>query len=343
MPVRTSASSSELLRLQQSSDAMGSTFSVVLYGSDRRRMEEAANAAFDEVRRLDALLSSYRPESEWSLVNREAAHHPAAISAELCRLLSVCLEHSRLTDGAFDITVGPLQRAWGFFRGTGSVPPAEVLVEARRHVGYQFVQFDVEARAVRFDHPGVEIDPGGIGKGYAVDRMVEVLRKQGFDTALVAGSGSSLYGLGCPPSKSLEAASQPVARAFRPALAGLKTRPTSVVKPAVGWRTEIRDPEHPGKCVDEAALKNMSLSTSGTGEKCFWSEGIMYSHIIDPRTGWPLQSISQVSVVAPSALDGEVWAKACLLNGPQWTRENKPSGFRILFRTPDRAQQPIWL
>jgi thiamine biosynthesis lipoprotein len=327
MPVRTSASSSELLRLQQSSDAMGSTFSVLLYGYDRDRMEEAANAAFDEVRRLDALLSSYRPESEWSLVNREAAHHPVGISAELCRLLSVCLERSRLTDGAFDITVGPLKRAWGFFRGTGSVPTPEVLAAARRHVGYPFLQLDVKARTVRFDHPGVEIDPGGIGKGYAVDQMVATLRIHGFDTALVSGSVSSLYGLGCPPSKS-EPVSTPARR---------------VLKPVLGWRADIRDPEYPGKCIADVLLKDASLSTSGTAEKCFWSEGIMYSHVIDPRTGLPLQVTSQVSVVAPRALDGEVWAKACLLNGPQWAREKKPSEFRILFRAPDPAQRPIWL
>ena len=292
---------------------MGSTFSIVLYGRDRDRMEAAARAGFEEVRRLDGLLSNYRPEGEWSLVNRLAAQHPVAVSPELFRLLSVCLEQSRRTDGAFDITIGPLKRAWGFLRGTGSVPTAEEVARARRHVGYQFVQLDAAGHSVRFDHPGVEIDPGGIGKGYAVDRMVEILRQHGVDTALVAGSASSVYGLGAPPTE-LE-----------------------------GWRAEIRDSEHAGTFVAEVQLKDAALSTSGSGEKCFWSDGKMYSHIIDPRTGRPLQAITQVSAVTPRALDGEVWAKACLLNGPRWAAEHKPDGFRILFSGKDSAAQPAWL
>jgi len=292
---------------------MGSTFSIALYGRDRDRMETTVQAAFDEVRRLDGVLSNYRPESEWSLINRRAAYQPVAVSPELFRLLSACLEQSHRTEGAFDITVGPLKRAWGLHRGTGSVPTAGDLAAARRHVGRQYVQLDAEGQTVRLDHPGVELDPGGIGKGYGVDRMVEILRRHGFDTALVAGSRSSIYGLGTPP-------------------AGVR-----------GWRADIRDPEHPGTCVADVFLRDTSLSTSGTGEKCFWSDGSMYSHILDPRTGQPLQSIAQVSVAAPSALDGEVWAKACLLNGPRWAAENKPDAFRILFCGPDPAKRPTWL
>jgi FAD:protein FMN transferase len=301
------------LRLQQSRSAMGSTFSIVLYGHDPDQMEAAVDAAFDELRRLDELLSGYRPESEWSLVNREAALRPVALSRESFQLVSACLDYSRQTEGAFDITVGPLKRAWGFFRRTGNVPTAEALAAARAHVGYQFVHLDAGSLTVRFDHPGVEIDPGGIGKGYAVDRMVEVLRRHGSDTALVAGSASSLYGLGAPPE-----------------------RPH-------GWRADIRDPEHPGQRIARVCLKDTSLTTSGTGEQCFWSDGIMYSHIVDPRTGWPLQSVSQASVVTPTTLEGEIWAKACLLNGPRWAGEHKPDGIGVLFHGTDPTQQPAWL
>ena len=129
----------------------------------------------------------------------------------------------------------------------------------------------------------------------------------------MAGSASSLYGLGSPPEEPR------------------------------GWRADIRDPEHPKTRVTDTFLKDASLSTSGTAEKCFWTEGQMYSHIIDPRTGWPLQSMSQVSVVTPRALDGEVWAKACLLNGPRWAADNKPDEFRVLFYSTDPVQQPAWL
>lgn len=294
------ADSPGVLRLRKSCSAMGSAFSVVLYGCEPDRMEAAVDAAFIELRRLDRLFSTYRPESEWSLVNRLAAEQPVALSAESYRLLAACLEYSRQTEGAFDVTTGPLRRAWGFFRGTGSMPTPDELAAARRHVGCQFLQLNPEKQTIQFDHPGVEIDPGGIGKGYAVDRMVEVLQARGFDTALVTGSASSLYGLGSPPGEPR------------------------------GWRAEVRDPEHPGRPVADTFLKDLSLSTSGTAEKRFSSGARMYSHIIDPRTGWPLQSSSQVSVIAPSALDGEVWAKAYLLNGHAWMAAHKPEGIGVL-------------
>ena len=105
----------ELLRLEKSADAMGATYSIALYGYDRVQMEAAADAAFDEVRRLDELLSNYRPESQWSEVNRDAARQPVKISSELFQLLSACVAYSRESDGAFDITVGPLMKVWGFY------------------------------------------------------------------------------------------------------------------------------------------------------------------------------------------------------------------------------------
>jgi thiamine biosynthesis lipoprotein len=162
------------------------------------------------------------------------------------------------------------------------------------------VRLDASTQTVEFDPPGGEIDLGGIGKGYAVDRAAEILRRHGVDAALVAGSASSLYGLGAPPAEPR------------------------------GWRADIRDSERRGTRVAEVHLRDSSLTTSGTGEKCFWSGGTLYSHILDPRTGWPLQSTTQVSVVAPKAVDGEVWAKACLLNGPEWVARRKPDTVRVL-------------
>ena len=170
-----------------------------------------------------------------------------------------------------------------------------------------------QARQYRFDHSGVELDPGGVGKGYAVDRMVDILRRHGFDTALVAGSKSSIYGLGSPSVGER------------------------------GWRADICEPEHPGTCAAHVFLLDAALSTSGSGEQCHWSDGKMYSHIVDPRTGWPLQIVAQVSVVTSRALEGEVWAKACLLNGPRWAAEHKPDAFRILFCGEDLERPPTWL
>ena len=171
----------------------------MLYGDDRGRLEAAGRAALDEAHRLDRLLSNYQPSSEWSAVNREAARRPMPVSAELFDLLAACLDYSRRSEGAFDITVGPLMKVWGFYQGDGTLASASDVRAALRLVGSRHVQLDPAARTVRFDEAGVEIDPGGIGKGYAVDRMVEVLKRRGVEVALVSAGGSSIYGLGAPP------------------------------------------------------------------------------------------------------------------------------------------------
>jgi thiamine biosynthesis lipoprotein len=188
---RARAEGPELLRLEKTLDAMGSSFSIVLYGYDRVRMEAAVDAAMDEAQRLDELLSNYKSESEWSQVNRYAAERPVKVSPELFRLLAECLRYSRESEGAFDITVGPLMKVWGFYKGTGHLPHRPEIAAALAKVGYRHIQLDVANHTVRFDRSGAEMDPGGIGKGYAVDRMVDVLRQNGFGIALVAGSAEN--------------------------------------------------------------------------------------------------------------------------------------------------------
>ena len=305
--------SSEWLRLDKSAEAMGSTYTVELYGFDRVRMEAAVDSALDEARRLDDLLSNYKADSEWSQVNRHAAEGPMRVSPELFELLSACVEYSRESEGAFDITVGPLMKVWGFYKGTGHLPHRAEVMAALTRVGYRHIHLDAKAQTVWFDKSGVEIDPGGIGKGYAVDRMVDVLKQKGFRNALVAGSGSSIYGMGAPPS-------QPK-----------------------GWAVDIKDPWDQSKTATEIFLKDMSMSTSGSYEKFFRAEGKIYAHIMDPRTGYPARGSVAVSVIAPRTIDSEAWAKPYFVNGRQWAARHKPRDFRVYF-CEDRTDQPCaWL
>jgi len=305
--------SQQALRLEKSGDAMGSTYTVELYGTDRIAMEAAADAAFDEVRRLDDMLSNYKPDSELSQVNRRAAQAPVKVSPEFFQLLEKCLEYSRESDGAFDLTVGPLMRVWGFYKGSGHLPHRAEVQAALTKVGYRHVHLDKAAGTVSFDRAGVELDPGGIGKGYAVDRMVDVLKQKGVRIALVAGSGSSIYGMGAPP-----------------------TQPN-------GWRVEIKNPWDSSKTLAEVNLKDMSMSTSGSYEKFFRAEGKTYAHIMDPRTGFPAQGSVSVSVVAPRTIDSEAWAKPYFVNGRPWAVKHKPKDFRVFF-CEDRTDQPCaWL
>lgn len=302
----------ELLRLEESVDAMGATYSVVLYGYDRDQMEAAVEAAFEEVRRIDGFLSNYRPGSDLSEVNRWAAERPVKVTPELFQLLEKCLEYSRQSEGAFDITVGPLMKVWGFYRGTGHLPGKEEVSRGLKKVGYRNILLDAENRTVRFAQPGVELDPGGIGKGYAVDRMVDVLKENGIASALVSAGGSSIYGLGAPNN-------------------------------GPGWEVKVRDPKDQRKAVEDVYLKDESLSTSGSYEKFFEAGGKLYSHIMDPRSGYPAVGTLAVSVIASKTLDSEAWTKPYFILGRQWAAKHKPKEFRV-FLCEDRAEQPCaWL
>lgn len=303
------ASSAEAQRMEKSTDAMGATFTIVLYGSDRALMNQAIDAAFDEAHRLDNLLSNYKPSSEWSLINREAAAHAVAVSPELFQLLSDCIEYSRASEGTFDLTVGPLMRTWGFSGGSHHVPSADEIRDALELVGYQHIQLNAREQTVHFDRPGVEIDPGGVGKGYAVDRMVEILREKGLRNALVAASGSSIFGLGNPPDEPR------------------------------GWPISIADPWDRRKNAAQVFLKDMSLSTSGSYEKSFRVSGHRYSHIMDPRHGVPAEGAVQVTVLAPHTIDSEIWAKPYFIQGSDWTAAHKPKLWQVLYckNTPGAA------
>jgi thiamine biosynthesis lipoprotein len=288
----------EWLRISSSIEAMGTTFTIVAYDESRSRLETAVDEAFEEVQRLDSMLSNYNKDSEWSRVNREAAAAPVVVSPELYRLLEACQGFSRASDGAFDISVGPLIKVWGFYKGSGRLPHRAEIRNALARTGYRKIELNPDDRTVRFRQQGVEIDPGGIGKGYAVDRMVATLRKAGITSALVSGGGSSIYALGTPPGNE-------------------------------GWEVRIRDPKTPSKVIENLLLKNESMSTSGTYEKFFYAGGKMYSHIFDPRTGYPAEGILSVSVVAPLTLDSEAWTKPFFVQGRSWSARNKPDDFRV--------------
>jgi thiamine biosynthesis lipoprotein len=292
--------SGNTLRLAKSTDAMGTTFSIILYGDDTARMETAIDSALGEALRLDRMLSNYNPDSEWNAINRCAAVRPVAVSPEMFQLLSECLRYSRESEGAFDISVGTLMKVWGFYRGSGALPAAEEVARSLQEVGYSHLRLDPAARTVQFDRSGVEIDPGGIGKGYAVDRMVDVLRRNGFTTALVAASGSSIYGMGAPPAE------------------------------ARGWQVSIGDPRYSRKSVAEVFLKDMSMSTSGSYEKFFRAGGRIYSHIIDPQTGYPAQGTSQVTILAPRTMDSEAWTKPYFIKGRAWAAGHPLKDARVL-------------
>jgi thiamine biosynthesis lipoprotein len=144
------------------------------------------------------------------------------------------------------------------------------------------------------------MDPGGIGKGYAVDRMVDVLRRNGIKTGLVSASGSSIFAMGTPPGQD-------------------------------GWHVEIKDPRDQSKSVEEVVLKDESMSTSGSYDKFFKADGRIYSHIMDPRTGYPAKCMLSVSLITPLTIDSEAWTKPYFINGREWAKSHGPKNARAYF------------
>jgi len=306
------AGAANLVRAEGTADAMGTAFSVVVWDEDGGRAESAVAAALDEARRLDEMLSNYRQTSELSQVNRLAAKEPVRVTDELFQLLAACTEYSRASEGTFDITVGPLMKAWGFYGGAGHFPDPAEIRGALGHVGYRKVVLDPEARTVRFTEDGAELDPGGIGKGYAVDRMIAILKESGVESALVSAGSSSIYALGAPPNEP-------------------------------GWKVAIRDPRDTTKSAATVTLKDQSISTSGNYERFFLAEGKTWSHIMDPRSGYPAMGTLSVSVIAPRTIDSEVWAKPYYIQGRQWTARHLRKEFRVFF-CEDKAESPCaWL
>jgi FAD:protein FMN transferase len=284
------ASPAPLFRHEGTRLSMACVYSIVAYGPDARTLPFTVEAALDEIDRVDRLMSHYRPESPLSRLNREAGDGPVTVEPELLDFLAECMKYSRESDGAFDVTVGPLMKAWGFFRGEGRMPSEGELAEVRGRIGYAHVTLRAGERTIQFDRPGVELDLGGIGKGYAVDRAVSVLRSHGIAAALVSAGGSTIYGLGAPPGRR-------------------------------GWEVTIQDPLHANKTARKTVLRDRALSVSGSYDKSFEVAGVSYGHIMDPRTGRPVTEVLGVAVLAGSGTAGDALDDAFFVLGVEKSRE----------------------
>ena len=277
------------VRLDASRVSMGCLYQIEAYGSTERAVARAARQALDEVDRIDRLLSHYRPDSAVSRLNREAARRPVPVDAELFALIERSLAYAREWDGAFDVTVGPLMRAWGFFRDEGRVPGDAELAAARARVGFRHLGLDAARRTVRFAADGVQLDFGAIGKGYAVDRAVARLRRAGVRAALVDACGSTLYALGAPPG-------------------------------ADGWTIPLRDPVRSGAVAMDVRLRDRALAVSGSAERMFEAGGVRYAHILDPRSGRPVSGVLMTAVLAPDATIADVLSTATFVSGVEASR-----------------------
>jgi thiamine biosynthesis lipoprotein len=266
-------------------EAMATRFELVLYGDDPVRLRAAGEEALGEIARLDRQLSFYQAASDVSWINAHAAEGPVRVEPRLFSLLRRCHALSAATDGAFDVTVAPLMRAWGFVRRSGAVPDDQTLAEARASVGFSHLHLDAASCTVAFRRPGMSIDLGAAGKGYAVDMAVDILREHGVQHALLHGGTSSVHVIGPRPGGG----------PWRVAWAGGSAdRPIAF---------DIQDG---------------ALAASGITGKSFVADGREYGHVMDPRTGRATIGTRAAAVTGPGSLECDALSTALLVRGSSW-------------------------
>lgn len=252
----------------------------------------AVAEAFSRVNELEDQLTVYREDSEVMDLNRYAGEESIEVEEGLFGLLGRAVLLAKETGGAFDITAGPLSKVWGFFRRQGAIPTEEDLQEALGRVGSHFIDLDVATQSVRLTHPELELNLGSIGKGYAVDEAGDVLLEWGITDFLIHGGTSSIQAVG--------------SRWYGNRLEG--------------WTVGLRNPLNPQQQIGQLTLQNRSMGTSGKATQFFRHQGKRYGHILDPRTGWPAEQVTSVTVTAPTAEQADALATAFFVLGPEPTR-----------------------
>jgi thiamine biosynthesis lipoprotein len=259
---------------------MGTAIQIELWADEREVAVRAIDAVLREMHRIDAAMSPFKPESELSRINREAAERAVALSEEMFDLLERSLEFSLLSDGAFDITFAGAGNLYDYRRGIK--PTAAQLAAARAAIGYRHLSLDPQARTVRFDRPGMQIDLGGFAKGYAVDNAAAILAQHSIANAIVSAGGDSRI------------------------VGDRRGRP---------WSIGVRDPRRPGEVVAVLPLENVAVSTSGDYERFFDDDEGRCHHVIDPKTGRSPTGIRSVTVIADDGLTTEALAKSIFVMG----------------------------
>jgi thiamine biosynthesis lipoprotein len=273
----------QLLRLSRR--AMATTFEICLpYGTPDAM--DIGSGAFDLLDDLEAQLTVYRDDSEVSRLNETASVRPVSVEDGLFALLRLAARIHAETNGAFDIMAGALTKVWGFFKGPRRVPSEEERTEALGRVGMQFMDLDPKTKSVRFRRPGLEINLGAIGKGYALDRLAQYLAGQrGVSSALLHGGYSSVVALGSPAGDSR------------------------------GWQIGVTHPWKPDRRLATLRLRDRALGTSAATFQHLEYNGKKLGHVLDPRSGWPASGIASATVVAPTGAEADALSTAFYIDG----------------------------
>ncbi len=299
------ARDSRLERFEFSEPHMGTSARIVLYADDEATARALAARAFARVAELDARLSDYRADSEVMRLCAKAGGPAVEVSEDLARVLDAAQQVARRSGGAFDVTIGPVSRVWRRARAAGAVPGREELASARRLVGYRKMEVSAQRRSVRLAERGMMLDLGGIGKGYAADEALAVLRESGAPAALVSLGGDVAAGDPPPGRTGWEIAIAPLG-------------------PSPGG-TEV-----PPYTISARVLRNAGVSTSGDAEQFLERDGVRHSHVLDPSSGAARIGRRGVTVVAAQAMLSDALSTAVAVMGAE-------RGLRLVDGTPGAA------
>jgi thiamine biosynthesis lipoprotein len=292
--------------------AMATNFEIILpFGTPQAVL--MGEEAFELLDRLEEQMTVYRPSSEISRLNQQAPIAPVHVERRLFGLLELASRIHQETEGAYDITTGALIKAWGFFRGPRRVPSEEAREAARQRVGMDKVTLDAERHAVRYQQPGIEINLGSIGKGYALDRMARKMRGRGCEQMWLHGGTSSVYAGGCPADDRR------------------------------GWQVAILHPWERTRRLARVWLRDRALGTSAATHQHLEYNGKKLGHILDPRTGWPAYGIASASVLAPSAAEADALSTAFYVGGLKMAERYCAShrGIAAILLPEDEGAEPI--
>lgn len=274
--------------------AMACLFEVVFNAGQYTDVTTKGVEALQRVAELEEQLTYFRPESELNRINRQAAYEAVAVEPGLFALLELAMRLWEETGGALDMTAAPLWEVWGFARRGGRVPSPEALARARQNVGMQLVELDAGCRSVRFRQPGVKLNLGALGKGYALDRAAEVLVSGGVRHFLFHAGQSSVLARGNRGIGEEQGSSS-----------------------GRGWTVGVRHPLWPQRRWAEVRLRDRALGTSAPTFQSFRHQGMRYHHLLDPRTGRPTQGMLAVTVLAQSATLADALSTALFVMGAE--------------------------
>jgi thiamine biosynthesis lipoprotein len=267
---------------------MGTLFKIELYTSDKSIADNTFSKAFQEIRKYDLIMSNYKPESEVSSVLKAATKKPVKISPELSNIVKISLDFSEITGGLFDISIAPLVELWGFKNKNFVKPSDSEISEIKKLVNYKNIILNPYDNTLFLTHPGMKLDFGAIGKGYAIEKAAEILKKDGITSGMI-DSVSNQYYIGSSP--------------------GLKY-----------WKVGIKDPRNERKIIKYVYIRDKSVSTSGDYEQFFIKNNVRYSHIINPKTGYPVKEAIASTIVTENATAADALSTSILLLDENMTK-----------------------